>query len=183
MDIAITIIIFIVNLIISALIAVGVSFIRIGQYKNKVDTIETTIGKDEHCGLRKTLTDAKTEVDKLLEFKTNTQKFIDSNIYKNQSPLSLTEFGEQLIKDSGFETIFLSEKDELVKLLEKIAPKTQYDVQEKARGLMNDLEDFPAFEPIKEYAFKNGKDFGQILRAGAILLRNYYFEKHPEITR
>lgn len=184
MDTAITIILFVVNLAISSVVALLVSFFRIGQYKNKVDTLELTIGKDEHNGLRKTLADVKTEVDKLLEFKTNTQKFIDSKIYKSDSPLALTEVGKALVKDSGFEaTIFPATKDELVEKLEKMNPTTQYDVQEMARGLMDNLKDFSPFAPIKNYAFKNGKDYGQILRAGAILLRDYYLEKHTEITQ
>lgn len=143
--------------------------------------METTIGKDEHGGIRKTLGDTKTEVDKLLEFKISAQKFIDSKLYRSDSPLNLTEFGIQLIRDSGFKEIFPSVKDDLVKMLEEKKPKTQYDVQEMARALMDELTEYQAFQPIKTYAFKNGKDHQQILRAGAILLRDYYIIKHPEL--
>lgn len=172
------IIISIGGILISGLIAFIVSSMKIGEYKNKVDTLTTTVGGDEHCGLRKTLTDTKTEVDKLLEFKTNAQKFIDKNLYKDQSPLSLTEFGESLVTESGFLGIFPSVRDDLVRMLELENPTTQYDVQEMARGLMDNLTDYAAFQSLKSYAFEHGKDYQQILRAGAILLRDYYLEKH-----
>jgi len=47
---------------------------------------------------------------------------------------------------------------------------------------MKSKNNYAAFAPIKSYAFNTGNDFGQILRAGAILLRDYYLDKHPEIT-
>jgi uncharacterized protein YihD (DUF1040 family) len=164
------------------LLSFFIASIRIGEYKNKVDALETTVGKDEHCGFRKTLGDTKTEVDKLLEFKTSAQKFIDSKIYQSNSPLSLTDLGKTLVSESGFENIFNSVKDDLCLKLQDKNPKTKYDAQEMARSLMDDLTDYEAFQPIKKYAFEKGTDFTQILRAGAILLRDYYLQKHSEIT-
>jgi len=46
---------------------------------------------------------------------------------------------------------------------------------------MDSLGEYPPFQPIKKYAFEQGKDFLQILRAGAILLRDFYLKEHPEI--
>jgi hypothetical protein len=108
-------------------------------------------------------------------------KFIDNQIYKSKSPLALTELGIKLIKESGFETIFEAEKDNLCEKLSNIHPQTRYDVQEKARALMDELTQYPPFQTIKSYAFDCGQDFAQILRAGSILLRDYYLSKHPEI--
>lgn len=124
----------------------------------------------------------KTHVDQLLEFKTQAQKFMDKNIYKDQSPLSLTDFGKSLVTDSGFTEIFEQVKDNLVELLEQENPTTQYETQEKARALMDGMAEYQPFRPIQNYAFEHGKDLNQILRAGAIMLRDYYFEKHPELV-
>ncbi len=124
----------------------------------------------------------KTELDKLSEFKVSAQKFIDSKLYTAQSPLNLSDFGKQLVKDSGFLKIFENVKDDLVSKLEGLQPTTQYEVQEKSRALMDDLTEYEPFKPIEKYAFENGTDLSQILRAGAILLRDYYFEKHPEVV-
>jgi hypothetical protein len=160
----------------------------VAVYKGKVDRIEKDAEKQDTKteSIRKDadgkIAALRTDVDQLLEFKTQAQKFIDKNIYKDQSPLSLTEFGQKLVDDSGFREIFGKVKDNLVEMLEVQHPDTQYDVQEKARALMDGLADYQPFAPIKDYAFKHGKDLNQILRAGAILLRDYYFEKHPEVV-
>ncbi len=122
------------------------------------------------------------EISALKEFKANVQKFMDDKIYKSKSPLSLTDFGQKLIEESGFDKVFEEEKDNLVQKLEAKNPTTQYDVQEMARLLMSELTDYAPFEVIKTYAFEHGKDFAQILRAGAIPLRDYYLEQHKEIT-
>lgn len=102
----------------------------------------------------------------------------------NIRPLSLTAQGTKLLKASGFKIIFENVKDDLIKrFFEEINPKTMYDTQERARQWMDNLsrEDYEPFIPIKSYAFKTGSDYAQILRAGSILLRDYYLEKHPEI--
>lgn len=123
-----------------------------------------------------------TAIATLQEFKVNTQKFIDDKIYKSKSPLSLTDLGNQLIEESGFNTIFEEEKDNLSGMLGQKHPKNKYDVQEMARSLMDELINYEPFEKIKKYAFETGKDYGQILRAGAIPLRDYYLQQHPDIT-
>ena len=126
----------------------------------------------------------KSNVDRLMEFKNWATKFIDSQLFQAKSPLSLTAEGVKLVKDSGFEKIFETVKDELAnKLLEERNPQTKYDVQEYARGFMDDFsrKKYAPFLPIKTYAFEKGMDYAQILRAGSILLRDHYLLIHPEI--
>lgn len=148
-----------------------------GRKFEKIDKLEKEQEKQD-----KKIDEFSTDIATLKEFKANTEKIIDKEIYKTKSPLDLTDFGKKLLADSGFNTIFEQEKDNLVTMLEKKDPKTQYDVQEMARLLMSGFIDYAPFTPLKTYAFTNGKDFAQILRAGAIPLRDYYLEKHPEIT-
>lgn len=136
-----------------------------------------------HKDNQNSMNEFRTAIATLNEFKTQTQKYIDKNIYKSSSPLSLTDLGKELIKESGLEKILETEKNTLISLLNKMNPKTKYDVQEMARSLMDNLKEYPAFEPVKTYAFNTGKDFGQILRAGAIPLRDFYLAHHPEITK
>ena len=121
-----------------------------------------------------------------MEFKIHAGKFMDNQLYQKNSLLSLTEMGQKLIKDSGFEDIFNTIKDDLTQeFFTEQNPKTKYDVQEKARGFMDDYsrKEFSHFLPIKTYAYEKGEDYTQILRAGSILLRDYYLEKHPEIEK
>lgn len=167
----------IINLIVSAIVGAGTALFVIGQYKSKVDRMEKDLEKlsDRNDILR-------TDADKLLEFKTQAQKFIDRSIYKDQSPLSLTDFGEELVNDSGLKVVFDDVKDDLAEMLQEMEPVSQYDVQEKARALMDNLAGYEPFKRVEKYAYDHGKDLNQILRAGAILLRDYYFDKHPEIV-
>jgi hypothetical protein len=164
------------TIIISAIVALVTIMLKVGKYQQKVDDLKEEKDKNSFK-----IDSLRTDVDTLKEFKTNAQKFIDKELYKSKSPLTLTDLGLKLVRDSGFERVFDSEKDNLASMLAERQPDTQYDVQEKARAVMDELTEYTAFESIKTFAFKNGQDLGQILRAGAILLRDYYLDKHPEI--
>lgn len=164
------------NILIAGIVGWLTVWATMAKYQQKVDDLKEE--KDKACAEIKLL---RTDVDTLKEFKVNAQKFIDKSLYESKSPLSLTAFGKKLVVESGFESIFPSVRDDLVAKLALKTPNTKYDAQEKSRELMDELKEYPAFAPIKTYAFKNGLDFGQILRAGAILVRDYYFSMHPEI--
>ena len=156
--------------------ALLVFWAKMAKYQQRVDDL-----KEGHDKLIQKIEHLRTDVDTFKEFKINAQKFIDSHLFKGSSPLVLTELGSELVQQSGFAIIFETEKDNLAHLLEKKVPKTKYDTQEMAREMMDDLKEYSAFTSIKAYAYESGKDFGQILRAGAILLRDYYLTIHPEI--
>ena len=108
---------------------------------------------------------------------------IKRGILASESPLALTEMGEKLLEDSGFNEIFEKVKDELVRMLEEKKPENKYQTEENARSLMEELTDYEPFKPLQEFVYSNPKhDLGTILRAGGIKLRDYYLEKHSEIT-
>jgi hypothetical protein len=46
-------------------------------------------------------------------------------------------------------------------------------------GLSSD--DYEPFKPLKKYCYDNGKDQGELLSAGSILLRDTYLYIHEEI--
>lgn len=176
-DSTLQIILFVANLVIAGAVSAFTASHKIGQYKEKVDNLEKE--KEKLCTKHDVI---RSDMDKMLEFKASTQKYIDSKIYQSNSPLSLTDFGKTMVRESGFATIFEKTKPDLAAKLAAKNPKTKYDVQEMARSLLDELTDYPDFQPIKKYAFEKGIDFTQILRAGSIHLRDYYFELHPEIT-
>ncbi|MDO4987245.1 MAG: hypothetical protein Q4E46_02965 [Candidatus Saccharibacteria bacterium] len=169
----------IVSIIISVAAAIATSFLTLGKYKEKVDQLEKRGEKDGNKinDVEKAVVELKTMISSL-------EKNIDriDGVAQSHSPLSLTEKGKKLIKDSGLLDIFDKIKDDLVKDLEKEKPISQYDTQEKARMLMTSLYSDRRFTSVEKWAYENGRDFAQILRAGSIPLRDYYFEKHPEIV-
>lgn len=94
-------------------------------------------------------------------------------ILKTTSPLTLTEFGEKLVKESGFERIFNEYREKILGWVKEKNPQTQYDVQEISREILLAYKDDPIFTPLKEYAYQHGEtSLEQILRAGGILVRN-----------
>lgn len=138
---------------------------KMAKYQQKIDDL-----KEDKDKILSKIESLRTDVDTLKEFKVYATKFIDKQLYQSNSPLSLTEFGKALIRDSGFEEIFSHEKERLAVLLQEKAPQTRYDAQEMARELMDGLTEYPAFMPLKSYAYNSGKDLGQILRQ----VRSYY---------
>lgn len=165
-----------INIALGGLVAWLTVWAKMAKYQQKVDDL-----KEDKITMMTKLEGLRTDVDTLKEFKVSAQKFIDKSLYESKSPLSLTDFGKKLVDESGFVGIFEIAKTDLVTKLNTKNPKTKYDAQEMARQLMDELVDYAPFAPIKDYAFKSGTDFGQILRAGAIILRDYYLSLHPEI--
>lgn len=171
-------IILIISGILSIVVAIVTIFVKMGKYQQKVDDL-----RENQERIFSKIDTLRTDTDIFKEFKVHVQKFIDQKLYSANSPLQLTELGQKLINESGFSDIFEQVKDDLVRKLQDKNPMTQYDIQEEARELMDSLTDYQPFAPIKIYAFEKGQDFRQILRAGAILLRDYYFSIHKEIKK
>ncbi len=196
-----------ISLIISAVVSiaggVGAAALFVGSYKEKIKTLETYKKRVEELETAKTKLTEKvaqleareekmqTKVDQLYadmavqqSVTSGLQRDIDKNsgIAQAHSPLALTEKGWDLVKNSGAMDVYDAIKDELVVELELEEPRSQYDVQEKARWMMGQKSDDERFAQVEDWAFKNGADFSQILRSLGLPLRDYYFKKHPEIV-
>src|ERR1700729_3220448 len=99
--------------------------------------------------------------------------------------LDLTEEEFELLSMCEFDHIFEVIRDDLCKALqEEFNPKSRYDVQEDAKRFMRLFmkKNYEPFIFLKTYAYDCGINYGKILKAAAIPLRDYYLEKHPEIT-
>ncbi len=159
--------------------AIATSFLTLGKYKEKVDQLEER-DKENRKDIR-TLT---TSVAVLDERAQNIQKSIDNLTQSAQShsPVQLTEKGWKMVKDSGAYQIFQDNKDRYLAELEAQKPRSQYDTQDKAYRIMSNKFNAKEFEPIQAWAFNNGKTVDEIVRILGYPLRDYYFEKHPEIV-
>lgn len=93
---------------------------------------------------------------------------------KPGSPLVLTEYGEKLVRESGFYKMFQGEnKQKIIDAVKSRRPQTNYDIQEYSREiLVIDLIDDPMMKPIKEYVFKNSISIEIILNAAALIVRD-----------
>lgn len=164
---------------VSLLGALATSFLTLGKYKEKVDQLEKR--DRDHC---EKLEELGKDVAVIKERIQNIQKTVDNlaNTAKANSPIKLTENGWGLLRNSGCYDIFEQNRDRYLKELEDKNPRSQYDVQEKAYALMGDKFNAPEFKPIEDWAFNHGKTMDEIVRLCGYPLRDYYFERHPEIV-
>ncbi len=151
----------------------------LAKYKEKVDRLE-----EHDKEYRKEVKQIATDVAVLSERIQNIQKSIDSLASSAQahSPIQLTDRGWKMVKDSGAYAIYEVNRDKYLAELEALKPRSQYDVQEKAYRIMSDKFNAKEFQPVEQWAFNNGKTMDEIIRILGYPLRDYYFEKHPEIV-
>lgn len=105
-----------------------------------------------------------------------------NNMTRPGSPLCLTEYAQKVLLDIEFDkNIFPKIKDDLLGYLEKFELRTPYDVQEKAQLVVRERRDDAIYDEMKKAIYKTGNKLDEVLAAIWIPLRDYYFEKHPEI--
>lgn len=143
------------------------ALIVIGIYKSKVDNLESTVGKDEHSGLRKTVGDIR---DKVVACETTLKE--RGPLTKRKSPVSLTERGLEFLKNSHGEEFIDTHFAELLKKVNSMGPKTAYDVQEDARKVVESLHTDERINPIKDFLFKDGSTLTEAFEVMSIYLRN-----------
>lgn len=92
------------------------------------------------------------------------------------SPLKLTDYGKQLMRDSGFNDILANKENKktLVDVVKAMNPQTEYDVQECSRRSIQKLLDNsnPMLRPLKEYAYNSGLPTELLVKPAGILLRD-----------
>lgn len=97
-------------------------------------------------------------------------------IFTSRSPIELTEFGEDLMKNSGFyEMIKDPEKVKyLIGLVKAKNPQTNYDIQETAMKVMQELAENndPIAVPLKNYAYNKGLVLDLLVKSAGLVLRD-----------
>lgn len=159
--------IFLANGIVAAAVGWGAASRKIGSYQTKVDNLETTIGKDEHGGLRKTVGDIH---GKVIACETRLEE--RGPLTKRESPVSLTERGSAFLENSGGKQFVDDNFGELLANVETMNPQTAYDVQEDAKKVVADLREDERLNPIKDFLFKDGSTLEDVFEVMAIYLRN-----------
>ena len=114
---------------------------------------------------------------------TRLDQHLQNIMLMKKSPLSLTPYAMQVLKDIRFESnIFPKIRDTLLAELEKHELRTAYDVQEMARYIVKRKRDDVLFDDLKKSVYETGNNLDEVLAAIFIPLRDYYLEKHPELT-
>jgi hypothetical protein len=98
---------------------------------------------------------------------------ISAHAFDTGSPLSLTETGEQLLRDSGLKSYIDRRRDTLTALLRAQAPLDLYTVQENSFRLFSRIPlDDTLERNLNKFAFRNGTSIDLLRRVGAIYLRD-----------
>ena len=90
------------------------------------------------------------------------------------SPLEVTEYGDDLLKESGFYEVLKDNATELVQMVKDRKPTTNYDIQKDSIQVIEEVleSDHDMTLPLKEYAFSKGVDLGVIALPAGIALRD-----------
>ena len=94
--------------------------------------------------------------------------------YAPGSPLKLTEYGETLMKESGFYEILKNNSAFFVNLVKAKNPQTNYDIQECSMAILKELahKNNELVIPLKNYSFNKGLSLEIILNSAGIVLRD-----------
>jgi len=100
-------------------------------------------------------------------------------VITNSSPMKLTEYGEQMMQESGFYKIAEANKRFLIDLVKNKSPKSNYDIQEFSYQILKELatQNHPVSIPLKNYVFQKGLVLEIILQAAGIVLRDMVMQE------
>jgi hypothetical protein len=97
----------------------------------------------------------------------------DINTYiQSKSPLALTDKGKAVLLDSKGKDFIEDNKKVLLEKIHLHNPKTAYDVQTYSEEVIKEQSNLEGFNPIKNYAFKEGIELGIIIKIMGIFLRD-----------
>jgi hypothetical protein len=90
------------------------------------------------------------------------------------SPLHVTEYGDDLLKESGFYEILKDHGKELIQMVKDRKPATNYDIQKDSIDVIEEIlgSDHDMTLPLKEYAYSKGVDLSVIALPAGIALRD-----------
>ena len=140
---------------------------RIGRYTKTVDTLEKNVERveGEIKAMSTKITQCETKIDERTQW-------LSSKLTRTKSPISLSEFGEGLLKRSGSDAFVLMNQEELVQQIRDRNPKSAYDIQEFSKTVVKSLADEERFIPFKDFAFKEGVDLDAIFIVMSLYLRD-----------
>ena len=90
------------------------------------------------------------------------------------SPLHVTEYGDKLLRESGFYNVLKDNHLELVNMVKDKNPTTNYDIQKDSIEVVEEMleGDHTMAVCLKEYAFNNGIDLKMLSLPAGIALRD-----------
>lgn len=181
--------------VVSGLVVVGGWLLVLGRKFQTLDDVKKKITNLEAVDRKLDILDhVKNKVDSIEKFSQSAanaiveiQTHLGSRGYNiNQklaitsaSPTRLTDYGDQLMEESGFRKIMGEHRRFLIDLVKGKNPNTNYDIQEYSLQVLKDIiaSNNEIFYPLKNYAYQKGLLLDIILQAAAIVLRDAVMEE------
>ena len=105
--------------------------------------------------------------------------------YSNASPLKINEKGYQVLEQSKFKKGIEDNIDLLLKSVDKLSPKSAFDVEQLCMGLITYVisdKNLNVFKESEDYLYQNPQDNKpEMFNLAGLYLRDKYLEKHPEL--
>jgi len=96
----------------------------------------------------------------------------------------LTEAGNKLIKEVGFDNVFKENKTDFFSFLDGEHPKLKYDVEVVSIKAIYVLADKPYMQFLKVFFYnKPDRNMDNTAPTLGVYVRDKYLEEHPEITQ
>ena len=137
-----------VSIVTSGITAFAVVAFKMGRYSEKIDQLEK-------CNLNTRLS--------TLEGKQLTRR---------NSPVNLTAYGNAVLNNSGGKDFIDNNYPEIKKRVEAENTQTSYDIQEASRKAVEDLQNDVRINNIKDFLFKEGMEWADIVEVLGIYLRD-----------
>lgn len=107
------------------------------------------------------------------------------DLFKKNSPISLSEEGEKAIKKTGFKKAIDENITFLFKTINKSKPKSALDAERFCVGLIRFFiidKDIKIFKEVEDFLYNNPKyNKPDYYKAAGLYLRDKYLDKYPEL--
>jgi len=166
---------------------------RIGNFASNIflgETKEIIIRTDEKVrGIGVAITEIKSDIkgigaslanhgEDIAGLKAHTKYGISS------SPTVPNGLGDKLLTESGFYNIYPSLKPKLFGVMEAKQLRTLYDYEKNAEKALEELQDDPLMDCLKEYAVSHQDEtLGLIFRVASWVIRDDFAKEHPIKTK
>ena len=165
-------------------------FHRFEKTEAECKKIEDTVAP-RLTSIDKTLNSIDKSFHALITFLATKHTDFNVNLYKSNSPMQLTDLGNEILNAIGGKKYIDDNAASLIQKLSKETIKSALDVENYAKVILIQEYNSDAFTAIKNYIYQNpvykkdalnvSLDVATISNIMGLYLRDKYFEIHPEL--
>ena len=146
---------------------------KFGQLHNRFTTLEKHFGKLENQfdKLKDKLGKVVINIHSIKAFLV-TEKAFDAKVITAMSPVRLTDKGTELVKKTGFDKIYIEDKQDFIKKFKSRNVKTLADIDGASNEILEVMKGGKRLSHFKDVAFQNGTTLDLLLKLCAIYLRD-----------